>query len=321
MYQSTVTQRVGNTTIPSRVMEESEICSMPGGLANARKQFQTQETTTSHVTQFHFQHSSVQEMSHSEMSVSSGEHQVVAGSQQLLSTQETVVSDGVNNLHCNDKIHEDEEEEFPRYTTKELRAHFERTIEEAAPHKPIKARVPKSELCTVCRRRVYPMDGWIVDRKKYHKSCFFCEQCKSKLSLGNYVSLHGHFFCLHHYKQLLKSKGMYNNELGQKAPAGTDASTPPEQKLEWRYSTRGLSSLDRNKTHHGGQIEATKAFDESKPQGSRISVVWPPQANSPKKAFKIEEDIQLAKPQWPPQDNSPKLIQQQHGETVPRSVL
>lgn len=30
------------------------------------------------------------------------------------------------------------EEEFPRYTTKELRDHFERTIEEAAPHKPIK---------------------------------------------------------------------------------------------------------------------------------------------------------------------------------------
>ncbi|XP_061142208.1 xin actin-binding repeat-containing protein 2 isoform X1 [Syngnathus typhle] len=138
MYQSTVTQRVDNNTIPSRVMEESEICSMPGGLANARKQFQTQETTTSHVTQFHFQHSSVQEMSHSEMSVSRSEHQVVAGSQQLLSAQETAVSDGVHNLHCNDKIHENEEEEFPRYTTKELRAHFERTIEEAAPQKPIK---------------------------------------------------------------------------------------------------------------------------------------------------------------------------------------
>lgn len=30
------------------------------------------------------------------------------------------------------------EEEFPRYTTKELRDHFERTIEEAAQHKPIK---------------------------------------------------------------------------------------------------------------------------------------------------------------------------------------
>uniref|UniRef100_A0A3P8TQQ7 Xin actin binding repeat containing 2 n=1 Tax=Amphiprion percula TaxID=161767 RepID=A0A3P8TQQ7_AMPPE len=71
-----------------------------------------------------------------------------------------------------------------------------------------------SELCTVCRRRAYPMDALIVDKKKYHKSCFCCEHCRNKLSLGNYVSLHGHFYCLHHYKQLLKSKGNYDNGLG-----------------------------------------------------------------------------------------------------------
>uniref|UniRef100_A0A668AU15 Xin actin binding repeat containing 2 n=1 Tax=Myripristis murdjan TaxID=586833 RepID=A0A668AU15_9TELE len=69
-------------------MEESEVCSLPGGLASVRKQFETQETATSHnVTQYHFHHRSVQ---------------------------------------------------FPRYTTKELRDHFERTIEEAAPSKQIK---------------------------------------------------------------------------------------------------------------------------------------------------------------------------------------
>uniref|UniRef100_A0A8C9YK68 Xin actin binding repeat containing 2 n=1 Tax=Sander lucioperca TaxID=283035 RepID=A0A8C9YK68_SANLU len=42
-------------------MEESEVCSLPGGLASVRKQFETQETATSHnVTQFHFHHRSVQ---------------------------------------------------------------------------------------------------------------------------------------------------------------------------------------------------------------------------------------------------------------------
>ncbi|XP_057707749.1 xin actin-binding repeat-containing protein 2 [Corythoichthys intestinalis] len=140
MYQATATQRADNT-IPSRVMEESEICSVPGGPASVRKQFKTQETistTTSHVTQFHFQHSGVQEMSHSEISVSSGGQQVVTGSQQLLSNRETMVSDSGKNMHYSIENHENEEEEFPRYTTKELRAHFERTIEEAAPHKPIK---------------------------------------------------------------------------------------------------------------------------------------------------------------------------------------
>ncbi|XP_077473821.1 uncharacterized protein xirp2b [Stigmatopora argus] len=140
MHQATATQRAGNT-ISSRVMEESEICSVPGGPTSVRKQFKTQETTsttTSHVTQFHFQHSGVQEMSHSEISVSGSGQHLVTNSQQLLSNQETMVSDSGIAIHYGDENHQNEEEEFPRYTTKELRAQFERTIEEAAPHKPIK---------------------------------------------------------------------------------------------------------------------------------------------------------------------------------------
>uniref|UniRef100_A0A3P9I961 LIM zinc-binding domain-containing protein n=1 Tax=Oryzias latipes TaxID=8090 RepID=A0A3P9I961_ORYLA len=90
----------------------------------------------------------------------------------------------------------------------------------AQKRKTISVRVPKSELCTVCRKRAYPMDALIVDKKKYHKSCFCCEHCKNKLSLGNYVSLHGHFYCLPHYKQLLKSKGNSDNGIGQKLAAG-----------------------------------------------------------------------------------------------------
>lgn len=42
-------------------MEETEVCSLPGGLASVRKQFETRETATSHnVTQFHFHHRTVQ---------------------------------------------------------------------------------------------------------------------------------------------------------------------------------------------------------------------------------------------------------------------
>uniref|UniRef100_A0A3P8TW33 Xin actin binding repeat containing 2 n=1 Tax=Amphiprion percula TaxID=161767 RepID=A0A3P8TW33_AMPPE len=166
--------------------------------------------------------------------------------------------------------------------------------------------VPKSELCTVCRRRAYPMDALIVDKKKYHKSCFCCEHCRNKLSLGNYVSLHGHFYCLHHYKQLLKSKGNYDNGLGQKPPTGSGGPIPSDEKLEWRYSMSSISSVD-------------KTFDESKPHSNKISVVWPPQADPPKKAFKIEEDIQLTKPQWPPPDSSHKSPIHQHRKAVPRT--
>uniref|UniRef100_UPI0037E7D5CB xin actin-binding repeat-containing protein 2 isoform X1 n=2 Tax=Semicossyphus pulcher TaxID=241346 RepID=UPI0037E7D5CB len=140
MYQAAVSKRADNT-IPSGVMEESEVCSLPGGLASVRKQFETQETATSHnVTQFHFHHRSVQEMSNSEVMVSSSSsRQVVPGSQQLSVNQETMMSYSNNNLESSYENHENEmEEEFPRYTTKELRDRFERSIEEAAPHKPMK---------------------------------------------------------------------------------------------------------------------------------------------------------------------------------------
>ncbi|XP_034429794.1 xin actin-binding repeat-containing protein 2 isoform X3 [Hippoglossus hippoglossus] len=121
-------------------MEESEVCSLPVGIASVRKQFETQETATSHnVTQFHYHHRTVQETSNSEVTVSSGSRQVFPGSQQLNFNQETMVSYSDSNLASSYENHQDEtEEDFPRYTTKELRDRFERTIEEAAPPKPVK---------------------------------------------------------------------------------------------------------------------------------------------------------------------------------------
>lgn len=162
------------------------------------------------------------------------------------------------------------------------------------------------------------MDAVIVDKKKYHKSCFYCEHCRNKLSLGNYISLHGHFYCLPHYKQLLKSQGSYDNGLGQKPPSASVGPVPSDEKLEWRYSMSSLNSIDKT---HISENEVMRTCEESKPLFNRISVVWPPQAEPPKKAFKIEEDIQLSKPQWPPPDSSPTSAKHQHRKAVPRSVL
>lgn len=162
------------------------------------------------------------------------------------------------------------------------------------------------------------MDALIVDKKKYHKSCFCCEHCGNKLSLGNYVSLLEHFYCRHHYKQLLKSKGNYDNGLGKNPPAGSGGPIPSEEKLDWRYSMSSLSPVEKT---HSGENNLTKMYNESKPHGNKISVVWPPQADSLKKAFKVEDDIQLTKPQWPPSDNTPKSPEQQHRKAVPKSVL
>uniref|UniRef100_A0A3P9LKS7 Xin actin binding repeat containing 2b n=1 Tax=Oryzias latipes TaxID=8090 RepID=A0A3P9LKS7_ORYLA len=95
MYQAAASKQADNS-IPSAVMEESEVCSLPGGLARVIKQFETQEAAASHsVTQF-----------------------LLHG---IMVSVPTFT-----------------DEEFPRYSAKELRDHFERTIEEAASHKPIK---------------------------------------------------------------------------------------------------------------------------------------------------------------------------------------
>lgn len=44
-----------------------------------------------------------------------------------------------------------------------------------------KIRIPESELCRACRKRVYPMESLIADKQNFHKSCFRCEHCKGKL--------------------------------------------------------------------------------------------------------------------------------------------
>ncbi|CAL9690361.1 unnamed protein product [Knipowitschia caucasica] len=115
-------------------MEESELCSLPGGIASVRRQFETQEIASSHsVTQFHYQHRAVQEMSNSEVTVSSNNSLPAS---QLNHNHQNMVSYSGNVNYEN--YENDTEENFPRYTTRELRDHFEKTIEEAAPHNPVK---------------------------------------------------------------------------------------------------------------------------------------------------------------------------------------
>lgn len=142
----------------------------------------------------------------------------------------------------------------------------------------------------------------MVDRQRKQFDPFF-------RSLGNCVSLHGHFYCLHHYKQLLKSKGIYENGLGPKTPTGSAGSSPSDGKLENRYSMSSINSQE------------VGTYEEMRAQSSKMSVVWPPQADPKRKTFQIEEEIQLTRPQWPPADASPASPALQHRKAVPRSVL
>lgn len=153
------------------------------------------------------------------------------------------------------------------------------------------------------------MEALIADKQNFHKSCFRCEHCRGKLSLGNYASLHGRMYCKPHYKQLFKSKGNYDEGFGQKPhkelwnnknPQNPAVKSPtPERKVVGSRSSAAPSTVAVAQDN-----DASKSVDESKKPASKISVVWPPQADSPKKSFTIEEELKLVKPSWPPKEGS-----------------
>ncbi len=78
----------------------------------------------------------------------------------------------------------------------------------------------EQERCTACGRIVYQTEKTIVeekDQKKiYHKTCIRCEydRCNKVLSLGQYSSLEGKFYCKPHFKQLFATKGNYEEGFG-----------------------------------------------------------------------------------------------------------
>ncbi|XP_072541198.1 uncharacterized protein xirp2b [Salminus brasiliensis] len=135
MYQAAVSKQDASG-FSSGVLEEAEVCSLPGGLASIRRQFESEELSSTHTaTQLHYTHRSVQEISNSsELSVKSGVRRREA-QQDERTSHDLSVHHGVA---LSVENHHDEEEYYPKRSTKELAQHFEKTIEEAAPSKKIK---------------------------------------------------------------------------------------------------------------------------------------------------------------------------------------
>ncbi|KAJ8350723.1 hypothetical protein SKAU_G00258530 [Synaphobranchus kaupii] len=356
MYQAAISKTEGPGS-SSEVVEEGEVCSLPGGLTSVKRQFESQEFTSSqrNVTQFHFKQRSVQDVSSSsqvtgrssdkelfpysqqtsipqdvssssQVTGRSSDKELYPSSQQVSSFKDEKVSRNQSGRHSHvtssyeNQFDEMVGEDSAKISTQALKEQFERTIEESTPKQIKRVRVPESELCRVCRKRVYPMESVIVDRLNFHKSCFRCEHCSSRLSLGNYASLHGHTYCKPHYQQLFKSKGNYDEGFGQKphkelrtsknlnnSKESAILSSNSPEKAGLRNSSSqnsGNSSISKNTGNQQvTKISTSTSLDETKKPASKLAVVWPPQTDPPKKAFGIEEDVKLVKPSWPPQDD------------------
>ncbi|KAI1898291.1 hypothetical protein AGOR_G00070810 [Albula goreensis] len=309
MYQAAVSKKEAAAS-SSTVVEEAEVCSLPGGLAGVKKQFESQEIVSSQstVTQYHIQHRSVQEVS-SEVTTRTTTRDLIPSSQQVSFIkdekvshdqsihQSSVAADYGN--HYEETVKVIGGEDLPKISTQALKQQFEKAIEEATPSKQIKKiQVQESDLCQVCRKRVYPMESLIADKQNFHKSCFRCEHCSSKLSLGNYASLHGRMYCKPHFKQLFKSKGNYDEGFGQKPhkelwSSKNQKHSPEKATLNTSPEKADLRKSSVSSTPSPSKKELSKGNDETKKPTNKIAIVWPPQSESPKKTFNMEDDVKL----------------------------
>ncbi|XP_053483097.1 xin actin-binding repeat-containing protein 2 isoform X1 [Ictalurus furcatus] len=137
MYQAAVSKQ-DTPGFSNGIMKEADVCSVPGGLASIRRQFESEEkSSTRTATQFHHTQQSMQEVSNSsELSVRRG---IKGGeSQQDERVSHQTVHQEVASSDENHHGENEEEEYYPKLSAKELARHFEKTIEEAAPNKKIK---------------------------------------------------------------------------------------------------------------------------------------------------------------------------------------
>ncbi|NXI11068.1 XIRP2 protein, partial [Irena cyanogastra] len=225
--------------------QKTKFCTVPGGLAAVRKQFERVQRTSPKKTFVQYQHQqrSLQMNTHytldsTRLRLSKADYYHSSISYQNLSIRlfcaqvsphEQVIHEmkmASTFTQHDTVINSAQNEELPKTVTQILKQQIEKAAQEKAVHsdreittsaKEVKKlQIQENETCKLCQQRVYPMECLVADKQNFHKSCFRCHHCGSQLSLGNYASLHGKIYCKPHFKQLFKSKGNYDEGFGHK---------------------------------------------------------------------------------------------------------
>lgn len=159
------------------------------------------------------------------------------------------------------------------------------------------------------------MECLVADKQSFHKSCFRCNHCNSKLSLGNYVSLQKQIYCKPHFKQLFKSKGNYDEGFGHKQnkdkwnrknqSSSANIILNEEPCICKSTTTNTLIPEDFMKHLDAGDSECQR--DDLRKLGERrkLKIIWPPSREIPKKIFPFEDELKMSKPKWPPEMTTP----------------
>uniref|UniRef100_A0A8C3RS47 LIM zinc-binding domain-containing protein n=1 Tax=Chelydra serpentina TaxID=8475 RepID=A0A8C3RS47_CHESE len=307
MYQAAVSKVERSS---SSANESEEACTVPGGLASVKKQFEKWETASSQKTidQHQYEHKSVQVI------IILNNYNKIPGVEKPFCSSFLIA---VVNATMN--------EEIPKISTQFLKQHFEKTAQEkaflsdresATPAKHTKKlQLQEKETCILCQKKVYPMECLVVDKQIFHKSCFRCHHCGSKLSLGNYASLHGQAYCKPHFKQLFKSKGNYDEGFGHKqhkelwsskdqtSSVGNVHAEEVNQNNETTIKSKLNTEIEPDLYSDIQYVHSETLDDNLKRSTERgkLKITWPPSIDHviPQKTFSVEE-VKMNKPNWPP---------------------
>ncbi|XP_016534148.1 LIM domain and actin-binding protein 1-like isoform X2 [Poecilia formosa] len=199
-------------------------------------------------------------------------------------------------------------------------------------------RVPETTKCAACQKTVYPLEKLVVGEHTYHKNCFACSHCSTKLNLWNYASLHGKIYCKPHYNQLFKAKGNYDEgfghrphkELWEPREDGEESEEPPKPKerpVEAKQPAESVSEpqpdpsgetspqvkvtdmaalLETRTKTRAGSGETQQAADKPA-EKRRLKVAWPPPAGEdrPGPLSPSADDVpsnRTRRAKWPPED-------------------
>uniref|UniRef100_A0A8C1SC62 LIM zinc-binding domain-containing protein n=1 Tax=Cyprinus carpio TaxID=7962 RepID=A0A8C1SC62_CYPCA len=204
-----------------------------------------------------------------------------------------------------------------------------------------KFHLPVQERCVSCLKTVYPLEKHVDNQQIYHKTCFRCAVCSTKLSLGTYASLHGNIYCKPHFNQLFKSKGNYDEGFGhrphketwtprtnEEEPEEGENSKPfvedsvlvkPTEQLSPKVEKSRLAKF----TDLAAALETRSQMTSSteKPQTTsvetrKLRVAWPPPADSDGSSKVSSPGTEVGKgsskrfrAKWPPEEEAPPAQQ------------
>eukprot|EP00105_Crassostrea_gigas_P046336 XP_019930484.1 PREDICTED: enolase-phosphatase E1 isoform X8 [Crassostrea gigas] len=84
---------------------------------------------------------------------------------------------------------------------------------EANPKSPFVA--VQLEKCAACQKTVYAMEKIEMNKNCYHRACFKCSHCNSRLTAKTFSMNEGVIYCTNHFKQLFARKGNYDEGFGR----------------------------------------------------------------------------------------------------------